>query len=94
SVEDAARVICTRSRLAGKTRGQGGMALVELTLAQAREAIAGHTDRLAIAASNDPRNTVLSGAPAALAEVIALLQKRDVFCRLIKVNFASHSPQM
>ncbi|HYO69821.1 MAG TPA: SDR family NAD(P)-dependent oxidoreductase, partial [Archangium sp.] len=37
---------------------------------------------------------VLSGEPQALEEVIQKLEKRGVFCRRIKVDVASHSPQM
>ncbi len=44
--------------------------------------------------SNGPRSTVLSGDPAALEEVLAALEKRGVFCRRVKVDVASHSPQM
>ena len=94
SLEDAARVICRRSRLLRRTRGQGAMALVELSFAQAQAAIAGYEDRLSVAVSNSSRSTVLSGDPAALDELIAALEARDVFCRRVKVDVASHSPQM
>ncbi|NBD13542.1 type I polyketide synthase [Corallococcus silvisoli] len=94
SLEDAARVICRRSALLRRIRGQGGMALVELSLAQARATLAGFEDRLSIAASNGPTTTVLAGDATALQEVMARLQARNVFCRSIKVDVASHSPQV
>jgi len=94
SLEDAARVICRRSQLMARTSGRGAMAVVELTFDAAREALAGYEDRLSIAASNSRRSTVLSGDPGALEEVLARLQARDVFCRRVKVDVASHSPQM
>jgi acyl transferase domain-containing protein/acyl carrier protein len=93
-LEDAARVICRRSRLLRRARGRGAMAVVDLSLAQAGEAIAGYEDRLSVAVSNSSRSSVLSGDPAALDEVIAALEARDVFCRRVKVDVASHSPQM
>ncbi len=94
SLDDAMRVICHRSRLMRRTSGQGAMAVVELSRDEAQAALAGYEDRLAVAVSNSPRSTVLSGDPAALNELIEALQQRDVFCRLVKVDVASHSPQM
>ncbi|WP_437775823.1 type I polyketide synthase [Sorangium sp. So ce1097] len=93
-LEDAARVICRRSRLLRRLSGRGAMAVVELPLEQAVAAIAGHRDRLSVAASNSPRSTVLAGAPEALEEVLATLSGQGVFCRQIKVDVASHSPQV
>ncbi len=94
SLEDAALVICKRSSLVKRTVGQGAMASVELSLEDARRAIAGYEDRVSIAVSTSPTSTVLSGRPAALAEITETLQARDVSCRMVKVDFASHSPQM
>jgi acyl transferase domain-containing protein/acyl carrier protein len=93
-LEDAAKVICRRSRLLRRVSGKGAMGLVELTFAEAEKAIAHHRDRLGVAVSNGPRSTVISGDPAALEEVLATLEKRGVFCRRVKVDVASHSPQM
>jgi acyl transferase domain-containing protein len=94
SLADAAAVICRRSRLCKQIAGQGGMATVELSEAEAAEVIAGYADRVAIAALNSPRSTVLSGEPAALREIQRTLDRRGVFCRLVDVTFASHSPQV
>ncbi len=94
SLADAARIICQRSRLLRSVSGRGAMAAVELSLDEARAALQGYEDRLSIAVSSSPRSTVLSGDPAALGEVLETLRRRDVFCRPVKVDVASHSPQM
>jgi myxalamid-type polyketide synthase MxaD len=94
SLEDAARVIATRSRLLRAIAGRGAMAMVELSLDDARTALAGREDRLSIAVSNGARSTVLSGDTAALDEVLAGLERRGVFCRRVKVDVASHSPHV
>jgi acyl transferase domain-containing protein/acyl carrier protein len=94
SLDDAVRVVCHRSRLFTRTIGQGAMAAVELSVEDARGVLVGCEDRVSIAASNGPTSTVLSGDPAALATVLDELRRRDVFCRMVKVDFASHSPQM
>jgi tyrocidine synthetase III len=94
SLEDAVRVICHRSRLIKPTIGQGAMAAVELSMEEARRVLVGYEDRLSIAASNSPTSTVLSGDPATLEAILDQLQRRDIFCRSVNVDFAAHSPQM
>ena len=94
TIEDAARVISLRSQLLRRVSGKGGMAAVELSLEDTARAIAGYETRLSIAVSNSPSSTVISGDVDAIDEVLASLQSRDVFCRPIKVDVASHSPQV
>ncbi len=94
SLEDAARVICTRAMLLRRISGKGAMAMVALTVDQASECLAGFEDRVSVAVSNSPRSTVLSGDPSAVQQIIEKLQARDVFCRSVKVDVASHSPQV
>ena len=94
SLEDAARVICRRSRLLKRMSGQGNMVVVDLSMDRAQQVLNGYEDRLSIAVSNSPTSTVLSGDPAALNEIVADLQRHDIFCRTVKVDVASHSPQM
>jgi acyl transferase domain-containing protein/acyl carrier protein len=91
---DAAAVICRRSRLLRRLSGRGAMAAVDLTLEDARAALEGFEDRLAVAASNGPRSTVISGDTAALETLLATLRELNVFGRLVKVDVASHSPQV
>jgi len=93
SLDDAVRVICHRSRLFKRTIGQGAMAAVELSMEDARRVLVGSEDRVSIAVSNGPTSTVLSGDPAALAAILDQLQRRDIFCRMVKVEVASHSPR-
>jgi acyl transferase domain-containing protein len=94
SLEDAVRLICHRSRLVKPTIGQGAMAAVELSMEEARRVLVGCEDRVSIAVNNSPTSTVLSGDPATLDAILDQLQRQDIFCRAVKVDFASHSPQM
>jgi len=94
SLEDAAQVICGRARLLRRAGGSGAMVAAELSLAEARDLIAGKQDRVAVAASNSHRSTVLSGDRAVLADLVATLEQRGRFCRWVEVDVASHSPQM
>ena len=94
SLEDAARVIGVRSRLLRSISGRGAMAVVDLGADAARAAIAEFDDRLSVAVSNSRTSTVLSGDPAALDLVLASLEADGTFCRRVKVDVASHSPQV
>src|SRR5207253_2481848 len=66
----------------------------ELTLDEAAEVIAGHESVVSVGVNNSPRSTVLSGDPAALELIKSKLEADEVFCRWVKVDVASHSPQM
>ncbi|MBO0856855.1 MAG: type I polyketide synthase [Chloracidobacterium sp.] len=94
TLEDAASVICLRSRMMKRTSGHGAMALVEIPQEEALLAIAAYKDLLSIAANNSPASTVLSGEPTALETVLGMLESLGVFCRRVKIDVASHSPQM
>jgi acyl transferase domain-containing protein/acyl carrier protein len=94
SLEDATSIICRRSTLMTRLAGQGEMALVELSMAEAIAALHGFEDRLSVAVSNGPRSTVLSGEPQALRSVVERLRSVGVFCRPVAVQVAAHSPQM
>ena len=88
------RIIARRSALMQGTSGRGAMALVDLSMDDAQARIAGREAQLSVAVSNSPRSSVISGDPQAVREVIDSLEGEGVFCRLVKVDVASHSPQM
>jgi acyl transferase domain-containing protein/acyl carrier protein len=94
SLEDAARLICCRSALMRQTSGRGAMAAAELSLSDAEAAIRGLEDRVSVAVSNAPRATVLSGDPDTIDRIMTRLTADGVFCKRVKVDVASHSPQM
>ncbi|KFE58865.1 type I polyketide synthase [Hyalangium minutum] len=91
SLEDAARVICARSSLAKRTSGQGAMATVELSSDQLTPLL---EPSVSIAAINGPSSCLVSGEAAAVHRLISSLSSSGVFCRPVKVDYASHSPQM
>ena len=94
SLEDASRVICGRSRLLRQISGNGLMVMAELTEAEAEAWVAGQSGQVAVAAVNGPRSVVLSGEPAAVEALLVDMEARGVFCRRVKVDVASHSPQV
>lgn len=94
SLEDAAWIICARSNLLRQMSGKGAMAAVELSFEQARARVRDYEERVSVAVSNSPNSTVLSGDPQALAEILSALECDGIFGRFVRVDVASHSPQM
>jgi acyl transferase domain-containing protein len=94
SVRDAAAVVCRRGALLAELIGSGAMVVVALGEPEVRELIGDLADRVAVAVVNSPHLTVLSGDPAALIDVAAPLWERGVYCRTLRVGFASHSPHV
>ena len=93
TLPDAAAVICRRSRLMKTLRSSGGMATVDLPL-EATQALLKYIPSFSVAASNGPRTTVISGELKALEDLLAELQAKEIYCRLVKVDVASHSSQV
>ncbi|MDC0708570.1 SDR family NAD(P)-dependent oxidoreductase [Stigmatella sp. ncwal1] len=94
SLNDAARIICQRSRLMLEVAGRGAMAMVELGAQQLEPRLAPYGDALCVAASNSTRSSVVTGEAAAVEQLLAELATEHVFARRIKVDVASHGPQV
>ena len=94
SLEEAILVICCRSKLLKPLRGRGSMLATELSPSQAKELLKGYEHDIAIAVINSPTSTVLSGDVKAIKKIMDSLQRQNLFCRLVNVDVASHSPQI
>ncbi len=94
SLDDAARVVVSRSRLMREVSGRGGMAVLGLSAEEAAERLLPFGDRISVAAMNSPTSTVVSGDADAIAELVRSLQGTEVFCRAVNVDVASHSSHM
>ncbi len=93
-LEDAASIICQRSRLLRGHSGKGAMALLEIPFAEADAWIGADAETVSIAVCNSPRSVVVSGDGGAIEGILARAAAQDIFARPIKVDVASHSPQM
>lgn len=94
TLHEAAQIIITRSRLMKQVSGKGEMGATDLSVEEAKELLKGMEDRLSVAVMNSEHSTVLSGDPDALNTVFAQLEAQGRFNRKVKVDVASHSPQM
>lgn len=94
TVREGAAIVCRRARLLMDLPDRGAMWAVQLGAREAAAAIGEHGDRVCVAVINSEFSTVLAGDEVALEKVIAPLVERGVFCRQVRVDFASHSPQV
>lgn len=94
-LEDAARIICERSLLMKTVSGTGGvMLLTELSRAEAEKIAGSYNNKITVAVYNSPKSIVLAGDKHLIGEVSAQLEAKGLFCRFVKLDAASHSPQM
>lgn len=94
TLDDAARVICRRSRLLREISGAGGMAVVDLSFADTERLISRWNGRMSVSVSSSPRSTVVAGDVDAVKELGAALTARGIFWRMIDVTVASHTAQV
>lgn len=96
TLEDAVRVVYHRARLMQRATGLGKMAAVELSAEETSQVISGLglAHELSVAAINSPTSVTISGAAAAVETAARSLEQQGVGCRILRVNYAFHSPQM
>ena len=89
SPAEGLKVISTRSRLMKRLSGQGAMALLALSGADAEEVLADYPG-VTVAVEASPRQVVIAGPPDQVDAVIAVVAGRDLLARRVEVDVASH----
>ncbi len=95
SVRDGAKIMCTRSALAtARAAGQGAMAVVSLSHAEAEACIAKTGGQASIAVYLSPGQVILSGERGALDALLVELSSEGVQVDRVAVDYASHCAAM
>jgi len=94
SLEDACLVIYHRSRLQHQTEGQGRILATALSEKDAAIYLKGHENEVSLGAVNSPFATALAGGEITLNEIVAELEKNNIFCKMINGKVPYHSPKM
>ncbi|WP_369166503.1 SDR family NAD(P)-dependent oxidoreductase [Streptomyces sp. R28] len=94
SLNDAAAVVALRSQALTELSGTGTMAVVALPHTEVEAHLARHGDQIGVAAVNSGRSTVIAGAVDAVEDLLAELDRQQVFARRLDVDYASHSAQV
>lgn len=93
-LDQAVRLVVERGRAAAKAKGAGKMVSVPISERDVQPYLSGHEDRVGIAAINDANSVVLSGDTGSIDQVIQSLHADGVQTRPLRVDFASHCPQL
>ena len=94
SLQDGAKLAALRAKSLVSLMGKGEMASVQASAEEVEPHLTPYSDRVAIAAHNGPRATVLSGEPEAISELIEHFESEGTRARLIPVGYASHCAQI
>ncbi|MFJ8043916.1 type I polyketide synthase [Kitasatospora sp. NPDC096147] len=94
SLDDAARVVTQRSRLALSLQGGGGMGAVALPRAEVARRLEQWDGRLSIAVVNGPSSVLVAGDRELLAEFLDQCTADGARTRRFATDFASHSAQV
>lgn len=89
SLEEGARLVFHRGRLMGQTR-PGKMLAVGLS----EEAVAPYLEGLSLAAVNGPDLVTVAGEAGPVQDLARTLEEKGIFCRLLPLDYAFHSPLM
>ncbi|MEW6028989.1 MAG: amino acid adenylation domain-containing protein [Chloroflexota bacterium] len=94
TLEDGLRLIAERARLMGGLPQDGTMVAVFAEVTRISDILKPYQDRVSIAASNGPDNTVISGEKTAVQHVVDELTKLGISSKPLVVSHAFHSPLM
>ena len=94
SLADALKLITARGRLMQALPQDGKMVAVMASNSVVSQFVEKENQWVSIAASNGPRNQVISGDKSAVERILETLIEHDIDFTELKVSHAFHSPQM
>lgn len=94
SLDNAAAIICLRSQYMKKMSDKGAMLVAEIDKPEADKLEQSYENKISVAVCNSPGSHVLAGNKDIIYSIAEQLEEREIFCRLVNVNVASHSRQM
>jgi len=94
SLEDAVKLVARRAALMDSVPAGGLMASLTATEAEIAPLIADMSDRVAIAALNNPQSVVISGESGAVRQIVYRMEQQGRQARYLQVSHPFHSPVM
>lgn len=94
TLEDGLRLIAERARLMGALPHNGAMVAVFTDASRISDVLKPFQDKVSIAATNGPDNTIISGETSAVQAIVDELTKHGISSKPLTVSHAFHSPLM
>ncbi|MBB4912281.1 type I polyketide synthase [Actinophytocola algeriensis] len=94
SLDQAVELAVVRSETQARARGLGRMAAVNLGSDEAGRFLTRYDGRLEIAGVNSEQDVTVAGPDEDLRDLAARLADRDVFCRVLDLDYPFHSAAM
>lgn len=94
SLEDGLQLIAERARLMGGLPQNGTMVAVFAEANRIGDVLKPYQEKVSIAATNGPDNTVISGEKSAVQNIVDELTKLGITSKPLTVSHAFHSPLM
>jgi len=93
SISDAFLIVCRRSALMKRVSGKGSMAFIGLNRMESEKLLL-RFQNVSIAAINSPKSMLVAGDTAEIHQILKELESKNIYCKLVRVNIASHCSQM
>jgi len=94
TLEDAVRIMYFRGHLLRCKAGLGAMAYIDQPVDAVERLLGSYNGELVVAGSNTRGSSIVSGNRAAIERILEELQAQSIFARKVRIDYASHSPQM
>lgn len=93
-LEDAFRIVGARSDAQATTAGAGKMAAIDLSAAEIKDLLTLYDNKIELAAVNARDSVTVSGQTEAIKQLVESLSAREVFARVLNLDYAFHSRLM
>ncbi|MDQ2586788.1 SDR family NAD(P)-dependent oxidoreductase [Saccharothrix yanglingensis] len=93
-LDQAVELVVARSRAQARTAGTGAMAVVNLGPEEVGRSLERFAGRVEVAGVNSAHDVTVAGPREDLRELVASLAERDVFARLLDLDYPFHSAAM
>jgi acyl transferase domain-containing protein/short-subunit dehydrogenase len=90
-LNDAIHLVWQHNLIMQQVIGKGKMAYIALPVQELEYYLNQYQNKISIAAVNSPGATVLTGDEDVLTDLIAVFEKKNIFCRMLKIDIPFHS---
>jgi len=91
NLDDAILLVWQHNLIMQQVIGKGKMLYIALPVQDLKDYLNQYFNNISVAAVNSPNATVLTGDEDILKQLIVIFEKKNIFCRLLKIDIPFHS---